>query len=208
MFILEEKFVPDEADDYQLAPTNSLNLSPSQFQLQQDEEKKKAEEKGKIEFTLEERLKPLQAALEIPKLLASNADKDLKMLFTVQRLKFRGPDPPVNVNQTQATTNPDGSMVQSEIDPMTPRDQELVKEEEQVIADFVGELHSAIHQCSRDLQEYRLVRKSLAPPKPLWPYSDNDPTLLKMKEEEERRKREEEARRIEEEKKAAELAAE
>lgn len=33
VFILEEKFVPDEADDYQLAPTNSLNLSPSQFQL-------------------------------------------------------------------------------------------------------------------------------------------------------------------------------
>jgi hypothetical protein len=31
VFILEEKFVPDEADDYQLAPTNSLNLSPSQF---------------------------------------------------------------------------------------------------------------------------------------------------------------------------------
>ena len=34
VFILEEKFVPDEVDDYQLgAPTNALNLSPSQFQL-------------------------------------------------------------------------------------------------------------------------------------------------------------------------------
>jgi len=52
------------------------------------------------------------------------------------------------------------------------------------------------------------MRKSLAPPKPLWPYSENDPTLLKIKEEEERRKREEEARKIEEERKAAELAAE
>jgi len=72
----------------------------------------------------------------------------------------------------------------------------------------VAELQTAIHQCSRDLQEYRLVRKSLAPPKPLWPYADDDPTLLKLKEEEERRKREEEARKLEEERKAAELAAE
>jgi len=95
----------------------------------------------------------------------------MKQLFTVQRLKFRGPDPPVDINQTQASAaNPDGSMVQSEVDPMTNRDQELLKEEEQAIADFVVELQSSIHQCSRDLQEYRIMRKSLAPPKPLWPY--------------------------------------
>jgi hypothetical protein len=31
IFLLEEKFVPDEVDDYTLVPTNSLNLSPSQF---------------------------------------------------------------------------------------------------------------------------------------------------------------------------------
>jgi hypothetical protein len=68
--------------------------------------------------------------LEIPKLLANSSEKDLKQLFTVQRLKFRGPDPPVDVNQTQVSANPDGSMVQSEIDPMTTRDQELLKEEE------------------------------------------------------------------------------
>ena len=59
IFLLEEKFVPDEADDYTLAPTNSLNLSPSQFQLQQDEERKKFEEKCKVEFTPEERLRGL-----------------------------------------------------------------------------------------------------------------------------------------------------
>lgn len=70
------------------------------------------------------------------------------------------------------------------------------------------ELHLAVQQCAKDLMEYRSLRKSLAPPKPLWPYADNDPTLLKIKEEEERRKREEEARKLEEERKAAELAAE
>lgn len=70
------------------------------------------------------------------------------------------------------------------------------------------ELHSAVQQCAKDLMEYRVLRKSLAPPKPLWPYADNDPALLKIKEEEERRKREEEARKLEEERKAAELAAE
>ncbi len=53
-----------------------------------------------------------------------------------------------------------------------------------------------------------MLRKSFGPAKPLWPYSDDDPVLLKLKEDEERRKREEEARRLEEERKAAELAAE
>ncbi len=56
-----------------------------------------------------------------------------------------------------------------------------------MIGDFVKELHSAVQQCAKDLMEYRVLRKSLAPPKPLWPYADNDPALLKIKEEEERR---------------------
>ena len=82
------------------------------------------EERAKIEFTLEERLRALQAALEIPKLLSTSTDKDMKQLYTVQRLKFRGPDPPLApVNPVaQTITNPDGSIVQSEIDPMTSRD--------------------------------------------------------------------------------------
>jgi hypothetical protein len=38
------------------------------------------EERAKIEFTLEERLRALQAALEIPKLLSTSTDKDMKQL--------------------------------------------------------------------------------------------------------------------------------
>jgi hypothetical protein len=72
----------------------------------------------------------------------------------------------------------------------------------------VAELHSAIQVQSKDLAEFRALRKTFKSPKPLWPYSDDDPELLRMKEEEEKRKREEEARKLEEERKAAELAAE
>jgi hypothetical protein len=51
-FLLEEKFVPEDLDDYSLKPTtNDLNMNPSQFELQLEEERKKAEERAKIEFT-------------------------------------------------------------------------------------------------------------------------------------------------------------
>ncbi len=42
IFLLEEKFVPEDLDDYSLKPTtNDLNMSPSQFELQLEEERKK-----------------------------------------------------------------------------------------------------------------------------------------------------------------------
>ena len=88
--------------------------------------------------------------------------------------------------------------------------QEKLKEEESTIAKFVEDLHDQIEQASKDLQEFRVLKKTFKPPKPLWPYSDDDPEVLKQKEEEERKKREEELlRKQEEERKAAEaLAAE
>ena len=56
-FLLEEKFVPEDMDDYSLKPTtNDLNMSPSNFELQLEEERKKAEERAKIEFSQAERL--------------------------------------------------------------------------------------------------------------------------------------------------------
>ena len=61
-----------------------------------EEEKKRLEEKAKHEFTQEERLLSLKAALELPKLLKSGQlpGSDAK-LFSFHRLKFKGPDPPV-----------------------------------------------------------------------------------------------------------------
>jgi hypothetical protein len=60
-----------------------------------EEEKKRLEEKSKTEYTQEERLLALKAALELPKLLKSGAltSTELK-LFSFHRLKFKGPDPP------------------------------------------------------------------------------------------------------------------
>ena len=84
-----------------------------------------------------------------------------------------------------------------------------MKEEERVILEFSEALHTSIESSSRELQEYRLLRRSAAPPKPLWPYKDDDPELLKLKQEEERRRQEEELlRKQEEERKQAELLAE
>ena len=71
-------------------------------------------------------------------------------------------------------------------------DQEKVKEEEAGIASFVDGLHSQIELASREVQEYRLVKKTFKAPKPLWPYSDDDPEVIKQREETERRKKEEE----------------
>ncbi len=67
-----------------------------------------------------------------------------------------------------------------------------------------------IEHSSKDLQAYRQVKKTFKAPKPLWPYSDDDPEVVRLREEEQRRKREEEERkkREEEERKAAEALAE
>ena len=56
VILVEEKFIPEEVDDYSLQPSNSLNQNPSQLQLQLEEERKRNEERAKVEFTPEERL--------------------------------------------------------------------------------------------------------------------------------------------------------
>ncbi len=61
-----------------------------------------------------------------------------------------------------------------------------------MIASFVEELHSQIDVASKEVQEYRMIKKTFKPPKPLWPYSDDDPEVIKQREEAERRKKEEE----------------
>jgi hypothetical protein len=67
---LEEKFIPEDVDDYSLtAGNNALNLSPSALEIQAEEERKRVEERAKVEFTTEERLVAVNAALEIPRLL-------------------------------------------------------------------------------------------------------------------------------------------
>ena len=90
LFLLEERFVPDEMEEYSLQPSNSLNLSPSFLQQQLEEEKRRVEEKAKVEFNAEERLVSLTAALEVTKLvktgelLPSGApDQDLKHTFMI-----------------------------------------------------------------------------------------------------------------------------
>jgi hypothetical protein len=181
-FLLEEKFVPEDLDDYSLKPTtNDLNMSPSNFEIQLEEERKRAEERAKVEFSQTERLVALHAALELPKL--TQAVPDLQ--FTIQRLKFKGGDPPMQVSASSPEDGSGEALASS-------ADQEKVKEEEVGIASFVDGLHSQIELASREVQEYRLVKKTFKPPKPLWPYSDDDPEVIKQREEAERRKKEEE----------------
>ena len=49
----------------------------------------------------------------------------------------------------------------------------------------------------------------MKPGRPLWPYREDDPELIKLREEEERKRKEEEAaRKAEEEKRQAEMLAE
>jgi hypothetical protein len=43
-------------------------MSPSNFEIQLEEERKRAEERAKVEFNQSERLVALHAALELPKL--------------------------------------------------------------------------------------------------------------------------------------------
>jgi hypothetical protein len=66
-----------------------------------------------------------------------------------------------------------------------------------------------LETAGKELQEYRVLRKTVKPGQPLWPYRDDDPELLKLREEEEKRRKEEEAaRKAEEERRQAELLAE
>ena len=52
-----------------------------------------------------------------------------------------------------------------------------------------------------------MLRKTAKHPKPLWPYREDDPEVMRMREEEERRRKEEELlRKQEEERKQSELA--
>ena len=71
-------------------------------------------------------------------------------------------------------------------------EQDKLKEEEAGISIFVEGLRSQIEAASKDVQEYRMIKKTFKPPKPLWPYSDDDPEVIKQREEAERRKKEEE----------------
>lgn len=215
VFLLEEKFIPEDVDDYSLTGgNNALNLSPSALEIQAEEERKRVEERAKVEFTTEERLVAVNAALEIPRLLKQSAiDQDQKSLYNIQKLKFRGPDPPVTVTaQTGASTEPPVDGQASAVDPEVELQLEQVKEEERVIQTFSDELKTIVEQQSKDIQEFRILRKTKllkAPLKPLWPYKDDDPELIKIREEEERRKKEEELlRKQEEERKQQELLAE
>lgn len=77
-------------EEYSLQPSNSLNLSPSFLQQQLEEEKRRVEEKAKVEFNAEERLVSLTAALEVTKLVKTGEllpqgapDQDLKHTFMV-----------------------------------------------------------------------------------------------------------------------------
>ena len=45
LYLLEEKFRPEEVDDYSLPPSSTLSVSASQAQLQVEEQKKKLEDK-------------------------------------------------------------------------------------------------------------------------------------------------------------------
>jgi hypothetical protein len=95
-------------------------------------------------------------------------------------------------------------------DMLSAADQAAIQREESLISSFLETLRSQIETVSKDLQAYRQVRKTFKPPKPLWPYSDDDPEVIRLREEEQRRKKEEEDRkkREEEERKAAEALAE
>lgn len=167
-----------------------------------EEEKKKTEERAKIEYTQEERLVILNAALEIPKLLKTGDIADLKLYFCLHKQKFRGPDPPLQVSVTStsalgidsSTVSPNTTVIEggdpnntSQLDPQTL---EQLREEERLIAEFVDTLRTSVEQASRDLQEYRVLRKTVKPPRPLWPYPDDDPEARKRKEEEEKARRE------------------
>jgi uncharacterized membrane protein YgaE (UPF0421/DUF939 family) len=77
------------------------------------------------------------------------------------------------------------------------------------LSEFSEELFSILENAARELQEYRLLRKTAKPGKPLWPYRDDDPELLKLREEEEKKRKEEEAaRKADEERRQAEILAE
>ena len=75
--------------------TNDLNLSPSNFELQLEEERKRAEERAKVEYSQAERLVALQAALELPKLVKGAE------AFMIHRMKYKGADPPMQQSMSQ-----------------------------------------------------------------------------------------------------------
>lgn len=134
-------------------------MSPSQFELQLEEERKKQEERGKIEFTQAERLLSLQAALEIPKIMHS-APEELRLYYSIQKHKFLGPDPP---NHTLvallAAAAAQGVQVPAQLaggvgsenassvdayDSLSPADQAQIVKEEGLITAFTEGLRASI----------------------------------------------------------------
>lgn len=113
-----------------------------------EEEKKKAEERGKVEFTPEERLVILKAAIEIPKGLKNGSiqveNADLKNLFAFQRLKFYGgPDPPVLPMAAPA----DGA----DPEPGYEANHEVLKQEDSITGDFSEELYTIFESAAKEL---------------------------------------------------------
>ena len=199
VFLVEEKFLPEEADDYSLTSMGAAGQTE-----QAEEEARRAEEKARSEFTAKERVALLRTALELPRLLRSGAlGAEADTLLTVQRLKFKPSfDRPATPPAGEPPAEPDAAYEAS---------LETQRGEDASIGDFAQSLREAIEQTGRDLQEYRALRRSAKPGRPLWPYREDDPELLRLREEEERRRREEEdavKRREEEERKLAEAQAE
>ena len=85
VFLVEEKFLPDEADDLSVPNMEGIEQGEPT-----EEEARRAEEKARTEYTAKERVALLRTALELPRQLRSGAlGAEADSLLTVQRLKFK-----------------------------------------------------------------------------------------------------------------------
>jgi len=132
---------------------------PTMERYYQEQERKRIEEKRKVEFLSEERVQVFFNALEIAKMWSSSSDQDMK-LGVVSKLKFKGSD-------SQYLEEPiEGSAAPDTVDPCYSEFSQYFKEQ--------------VEQTGRDIYEYKKLKKDFTEasqsmdkgPKPLMPFPE------------------------------------
>jgi hypothetical protein len=161
-YLVEEEFKRDgdlDDDDNQ----DAFGKKDSTVDLNADDAERRRTE---IEFTKEDRIKAFNDLLFINK-YARNCPEDSKMrLLAVQKLKFAGPDPPLDPPEDedkaeeeaaqQVDTKKGGKGAKEEVPVEVQKSEEQIAEEKMFI-EFTAQFREMITQSENDIVEYKAL---------------------------------------------------
>lgn len=165
--MIEEEFEKEIEDDDPLV----LQRHDSTIAISENEvkAKKKIEE---TEFTKEVRVQAFEDLIQFNKLTVQCAANSFFRHFTVHKLLFKGPDPPMEL----PVADEDGNMPEI--------DQELKEKEDLMFQQFSVQFKAQVDSMGADICEYKHLKTQLKL-NPLYPKVETEEEIRKRKELEE-----------------------